>query len=125
MSFFSLFGILVISAIISLMLREASFGIYRTAAVALGIFTCLIVLTAYKDSILSFFSLMDALDERYSVPLIKAVGIGAVAEIGAEMCSDMGENTISARVRLLGKLEILYLCLSPVKELITASMELI
>ena len=43
--------------------------------------------------------------------LFRALGIATLTHITAELCRDCGESTLAGGVEMLGKLEILTLCL--------------
>lgn len=57
--------------------------------------------------------------------VLRAVGIGLIAEFSAAFCRDLGENTVAEGVLLFGKLEILVLALPLVDELIEIVGELL
>lgn len=59
------------------------------------------VVAAIKD--LSSYSKMGG---KYLEPILKITGIAYISRMGAELCSDCGENAIAARVEMAGKIAI-------------------
>lgn len=57
--------------------------------------------------------------------IIKALGIGAVAEVTADICKTAGESTLAGQVELIGKTEILILSLPLAAKLLTILQEFI
>ena len=64
----------------------------------------------------ALFSVSGAAD--YATPLLRAAGVAMICEITASICRDLGENGVADGVRLLGRLEILVLCLPLVDEVL-------
>ena len=44
--------------------------------------------------------------DKYLEPVLKITGIAYISRIGAELCSDCGENALSSRVEAAGKIAI-------------------
>ncbi len=44
--------------------------------------------------------------EKYLEPIIKITGVAYISRIGAQLCSDCGENTLAERVESAGKIAI-------------------
>lgn len=57
--------------------------------------------------------------EGYMSTLVKALGITLAVQFSAELCRDAGESAIASKLELVGKAEILLLCLPLINELIT------
>ena len=47
---------------------------------------------------------LSGLQEDYLETLIKVLGMSYAAELAAQICSDLGENSLSMKVQLVGKL---------------------
>lgn len=57
--------------------------------------------------------------QGYMTPLLKALGITVTVQFAAEICRDSGESSLASKLELIGKAEILLLCLPLAKELIS------
>ena len=56
--------------------------------------------------------------ESYLGTLTKALGITLAVQFSAELCRDAGESAIASKLELVGKAEIILLCLPLLRELI-------
>lgn len=56
--------------------------------------------------------------------LTKALGITLAVQFTAELCRDSGESSIASKLELIGKAEILLLCLPLINDLIRLAAEL-
>lgn len=61
----------------------------------------------------------------YLGQVLKVLGVGYVAELGADICRDLGETGSAQRLLLFAKLEILLLCLPLLLELTDLAGQLI
>ncbi len=61
-------------------------------------------------------SAYSAMGERYLEPILKITGISYISQIGAQLCSDMGEGALSARVEMAGKIAIGVIAIPIAKE---------
>lgn len=66
----------------------------------------------------------NALSE-HAEPLFKALGIGILAQCCAQICRECGESGVASGVELVGKAEILLLCLPLVSRLLETVKELL
>jgi len=57
--------------------------------------------------------------------MTKCLGLALITQTTAEVCRDAGEGAIASRVELVGKAEILLLCLPMLKELIRITGEVL
>ena len=62
---------------------------------------------------------------QYSTLLFKALGIAVLTQICAQMCRECGEGGIASGVELVGKIEILLLCIPLIEELLSLAQELL
>ena len=60
----------------------------------------------------------------YAPILFKALGIAILTQRCSEICRECGEGGIATGVELVGKLEILLLCLPLINEILTLAREL-
>lgn len=108
MSLLALCGIAVVSAVLSLLLRESGSKMSPFVAIAAGV---LLLSNA-------FFSLSGVMDRLTALSEIarlddamqtacKAVGLGYITEIGSGICRDLGEGATASRLEICGRLSIL------------------
>lgn len=57
--------------------------------------------------------------------LLRAVGMGTVAEITAMLCTDAGNNSLSATVRLFGSCAVLYISIPLMQTLMKLIQEIL
>lgn len=60
---------------------------------------------------------------EYGGIVIKALGIAAITQICADICKDSGEGSAASGVELIGRLEILLLCLPMIEDILSAVRE--
>ncbi len=60
----------------------------------------------------------------YLAVLAKALGITLAVQLTAELCRDSGEAALASKLELLGKAEVLLLCLPLLGELVNLAAEL-
>lgn len=126
MNVLKLSGILLLSLLLLLLLRELK--VRHTALFTLGaaLFFLACSLTELWDvfSLISSFGEMSGEEEYFKV-LLKALGIGVVTGFLSDFCRDLGENTLSRAAELCGKSAILTLSLPILKDflaLLSASL---
>jgi len=96
-------------------------------AIQISIATGIIVFAMILGKISAVVELLNSyaqkinIDTIYLSTLLKIVGIAYIAEFGAEVCKDAGENAIASKVELAGKVMIIVLAVP----IITSLMELI
>ena len=119
METFKICGFAVICVMMVLLLRQQR----SEYAIFAGIFGG-VVLVGYAISsyVPTLAYMIDSMNESalapYAKTLLKAVGIGFVVQISADMCRDAGEGGIAAKLEMAGKAEILVLSLPLIKELL-------
>ena len=62
---------------------------------------------------------------KYLSTLTKALGITLSVQLCADVCRDAGETSLASKLELVGKAEILVLCLPLIRELISLAGELV
>ena len=65
-----------------------------------------------------------ALSAAYTAPVLKCVGIGVTAKLGADLCRDAGQSAVAGTVELCGAGCALYVSLPLIKTLLTLLGEL-
>ncbi len=61
---------------------------------------------------------------KYLETLLKALGITLLVQLCSQICRDAGEAALASKLELVGKAEILLLCLPLISELITLAGEM-
>ena len=113
MTVFKLAGFAVAAAILSLILRS-----YRPdIAIYIAILSGGLLLIAAMEFLGGVLEKVDAtageygINSEYIKTVFKAIGIGYIAQFSENICKDAGENTLAAKVELVGRLMILSLAL--------------
>ena len=57
--------------------------------------------------------------------VLKALGVALLVQICADLCRDCGESSAASGVELVGKLEIIILCLPMIKSIISTAWEVL
>lgn len=119
-------GVALIAAMLILLLKE----LRAATAPPVRLVTTLVLLAAalglYAPLLLRIRTLFTLGGGGvFAEAVLRAVGIGLIAEFCAAFCRDLGENTVAEGVLLFGKLEILVLALPLVDELIEIVGELL
>ena len=91
-------------------------------AVAIGVMALSVItpLVTYINSLFSSTSLGE-----WGGSVLKALGIAIVVQIAADICRDCGESSAASGVELIGKLEILLLCLPIIKSILETVREVL
>ena len=61
----------------------------------------------------------------YAKILLKALGIAFLSQYAAELCRESGEGSLAGGVELVGKIEILLLCIPWMEEVLSTAKELL
>ena len=102
------------AAVGAMLLRE-----WKNGAGAIGVTVaavCVLLASAfsrYSEAISRLFELAGegGVVSDAATLAVRAIGIGFTAQIGADICRDLGENSVASCVELAGRAEILLLCL--------------
>lgn len=103
----------VVGAILCLLTRKeaATFGTLVSVSVVLilaaAVLTFLRPIMTFAQSLKE----LSGLGSGVMVPVVKALGIGFLTEIGKNICSDAGESAISGALGLLGGVAGIYVLL--------------
>lgn len=110
-------AICALVAIIILKGQKSEFAYILTISFGILIFGC-----AVSEFYPIFAELKDMIDgtefEKYMSTLIKALGITLAVQFTSELCKDAGESAIASKIELVGKAELILLCLPLIRELI-------
>ena len=110
----------------ALVLKKESkgIGILLTIACCIAIIT---VAATFLEPVVDFVAqlrLVAGLDESMVGILLKAAGIGLIAEVAGAICQDAGESTLEKVVHICGNGAILYLSL-PLLTAVFESLQMI
>ena len=109
----------ILCAVLSTVIKHINPSFSPFIRIAACVTVAVLALTAIRPIVTYINNLMtsSALGE-YGGILIKAVGMGFVVQICGDICRDCGEGSIASGVELMGKIEILLLCLPLLQKII-------
>ena len=119
-------GIALLATFAILLLKEVRPSFASPARLAVTLIFCCAALPLYAlvlQRVELLFSVSGAAD--YATPLLRAAGVALICEITALICRDLGESGVAGGVQLIGKLEILVLCLPMVDDVLEIAKELL
>ena len=62
--------------------------------------------------------------QRWLTPVLRSLGIAVVAGCGADVCRDLGQDSVASGIELAGKAEIMLVCLPLITELLSLARSL-
>lgn len=71
------------------------------------------------------FASLSQMGEKFLTPILKITGIAYITQIGAELCEDSGEKSLSMRVLSAGKIAVTVVALPLAKEAFLKIMEIL
>ncbi len=116
-------AISIIAVILAVVIRQYRPEIALQISVATGLlifFLVIFKLASVLEELRSFTQRIN-IDMAYISTIFRIVGIAYIAEFGAQVCKDAGENSIASKIELAGKVIILVLAVP----ILMALMELI
>lgn len=120
-------GAVLIAVVLGLSLgkQEKDFAVLLTLAVC-----CMVMAIAvsYLEPVLDFLRELEALGDLQGDMLgvlLKAVGIGLVAEIAGMVCTDAGNGSLGKQLQMLGSAAILYLSIPIFSALLSLIQEIL
>jgi len=113
MEVFQLVGLGMVAAILALVLKQHRAELSLFVAIAAGAIILLMVTGRLVGivTVLNDMARRANLDQSHVSVVLKALGIAYIAEFGAQVCKDAGENSIASKIELGGKIIILSLTL--------------
>lgn len=119
-SFFQVTGAVLISVVLGLTLSKYSKDF---SVVLILLVSCMVlaVMTAYLEPIIDFVEELLRLGEIQNdllKPLLKATGIGVVAEIASLICTDSGNAALGKCIQILAATVILWISLPLMRSLL-------
>lgn len=93
-----------------------------SATILVSVFALSVIapIVSYINSLFSGVGLGE-----WGINVLKALGVALLVQICADICRDCGESGAASGVELIGKLEILVLCLPMIKKIIGTALEVL
>ena len=114
----------LLTLFLGVLLRELGFKGSKLVLI-LGMVSIVAVSVVYIGKILSLFPGLGDENKGYAVAMLKMIGVGYAFGVCSDICSDLGETTLSGAVLLFGRVEIITLSLPFVKMIVEKGIELI
>lgn len=110
---FKILAILLVSAVISIILKQKNGEYALLVSVAAGIITAVFILEHLNSSILTLKGYIEdyGIETEYFKVALKALGIGYVTSFIADACRDSGQTSLASKAELAGKAAIFVLSL--------------
>ncbi len=114
-------GIAVVGAILCLMTRKQSGEFGVMASLGAGILVITLGLSFFRPLMDFSRSLQEtaSLGSTTTGPVYKALAMGFLTEIGANICEDTGEKSIASALRLSGGVAAVYVLLPLMEQLLS------
>ena len=124
MNFVSVCGLVIAMLLFIVLIRRFS----PEFAPPLSLCITILLTMSALASLLPLFDYLKELELRsfdaYLPYLLKSVGISVLSSTAGDLCRDCGEQSVGAKLELLGKCQILVLSIPLLRELLTLSGEL-
>ena len=126
MNIFPIIGIAVVTAAAATLLKQLRPEYAVFASIAGG----LVILALLIPQIGEIAGYIRLLGEKggagdYASVILKSVGCAFISQTGADICRDMGEESIAGKVEFAGKTAIVFICLPVIGNIISFGMELL
>mgnify|MGYP001308309861 CR=1 FL=1 len=111
MEIFKIAAIGIIATIFSVMLKnqKPEFSLHISIITGLLIFLFILSKLASVLEVFNTLAQKTNIDTVYIITILKIIGIAYIAEFGAQVCRDAGENAIASKIELGGKVLIMVL----------------
>jgi len=120
-------GIALVVSVISVVLKQFRPEI----ALQLTILTGTIIFTLIIDKIKIIVNLLQNLADQanissyYLIIVLKIVGVAYLAEFGADICRDAGENALATKIEIAAKVGVLVLAIPIIVAILESVMRLL
>ena len=106
-------GIEIITILANVLVRQTNKEIAMIITIVGSILIIFLTVNVLKDLFSGFYQIFQKtkLDSTLLAPLLKVVGIGYLAEFGANLCLDAGVNSIADKILFSAKILILVIAL--------------
>jgi len=121
MDIFRVVGIGMIAAILALVVKQHRPELAIQISIVAALLIFLSIAPYFMGIVRMFEDLTDQLsvDVRYFDIVLKIIGVAYIAQLGAELCRDAGENAIASKIELAGKIILLVMAMPIVYSLIS------
>ena len=121
MDIFRVVGIGIIAAVLALVVKQHRPELAIQISIVAAILIFLSVAPYFMGIVQMFEDLTDQLsvDVRFFDIVLKIIGVAYIAQLGAELCRDAGENAIAAKIELAAKIILLVMAMPIVYSLIS------
>ena len=119
-------GVAIFIAVLALVFRELKKEYTPVILIAGGIFITIWSL-AHIFPVINYLTELTGSSEiaEYFGIILKVLGISFIVQIGADICRDMGEESIASKVEFAGKAVILVVVLPVLKSVVGMSFDLL
>ena len=114
MTIISIVGIGIISTILAVLLRQSQkpeLALLISLAAGIAIFSMILDKLKYVVEVLNSLITKANIEPAYFSVIIKIIGIAYIAEFGAQISRDAGEETIASKIELGAKVVMMVLAL--------------
>ena len=116
----------VLAAALGGLLKTAGARHAGAVSLAAGLFLSLFAISRYREPVRAMLEMAEQAGVRAAVAaILKMMAVGCLSTIAADICRDMGEATMGARIELCGRAEIVLLCLPFLLELFSVALEVV
>ena len=121
MDIFRVVGIGMIAAILALVVKQHRPELAIQISIVAALLIFLSIAPYFMGIVRMFEDLTDQLsvDVRFFDIVLKIIGVAYIAQLGAELCRDAGENAIASKIELAGKIILLVMAMPIVYSLIS------
>lgn len=127
MSFWQWMGLAVVAAALCMVVRAWQPQAASLCAMAAGLMVLLSALESLSgvQDVIARLSALGGLQEGYLQTLMKVLGISYVAELAAQACADLGEEGLSRKVELAGRVSVFTLTMPMLLSMLEMILELV
>lgn len=127
MDIFAIIGLALIAVTILVVLRQSrpEMALHLTLAVGIIIFLLLVGRIGQILEALQGLAGRAQINQFYLSTILRIIGIAYIAEFGAQICRDAGENTIASRVEFAAQIIIMVMALPIIAAVIETILRLL
>ncbi len=115
----------LLTAISAMLVRECGGRLAALVSLTGGVVILLAVFPRAAEIVSELRGLAALGADEWLAPILKIIAVGYAVEIGADICRELGEAGVAARLELCGKLEILLLALPSFLGLLELAVSLV
>lgn len=117
---FKLIGIALTGVVVVTLLKNSKPEFSVFATIATGVVMVITMLSALRDVVLSFDSIVQnsGIDDEVFSAVLKIIGIGYLTEYSSSLATDAGCDSIAQKLQFGGKIVIFTMSISIVKSLV-------